>query len=89
MLRKLGQNYQIALPKEVAKTLRLHVNDYLEIHIQDHKIVMEPQIMIPKDQAYFYSPEWHKDEIEADKDIREGRVSKTKNLKELFKKLDD
>lgn len=45
--------------------------------------------MIPKNQAYFYSPVWHKDEAEADKDIREGRVSKTKNLKELFNKLDE
>ena len=88
MLRKLGQNYQIALPKEIAKTLHLHVNDYLEIHVQGNKIIVEPQLVIPKDQAYFYTPEWHAEETEADKDIREGRVSKTKNLKELFKKLD-
>ena len=87
MLRKLGQNYQVALPREIAKTLHLHVNDYLEIHIEDNKVIIEPQMVIPKDQAYFFTPEWQKDEREASRDIQEGRVTKTKNLKELLKKL--
>ncbi len=88
MLRKLGQNYQIAVPKEVVKTLRLHVNDYLDIYIDGDKIVIVPQVIIPKDQAYFYTPEWQKGEAEADEDIKHGRVTKTKNLKDLFKELD-
>jgi len=89
MLRKLGQNYQIALPREVIKTLRLHINDYLDIRVKDKKIVLEPQLVIPKDQAYFYTPEWQKEEAEAHEDIKKGRVTKTKNTKELFKKMDE
>lgn len=88
MLRKLGQNYQIALPKVIIKALRLHVNDYLDISIKENKVIIEPQVIIPKDQAYFYTPEWQKGEIEAQEDIKKGRVTKTKNLKELFKELD-
>lgn len=88
MLRKLGQNYQIALPREVAKSLSLHTNDYLDIRVKNNKIIMEPQVVIPKEQAYFYTSEWQKDEIEAHQDIKNGRVTKTKNLKELFKELD-
>ena len=87
MLRKLGQNYQFALPKEIARTLHLQVNDYLEVHIEGNKVIIEPQMVIPRDQAYFYTPEWQKDEKEADRDVREGRVTKTKNVKELIKKL--
>ena len=87
MLRKLGQNYQFALPKEIARTLHLQVNDYLEVHIEGNKVIIEPQMVIPRDQAYFYTPEWQKEEKEADRDIREGRVTKTKNVKELIKKL--
>ena len=87
MLRKLGQNYQIALPKEIVKTLHLHVNDYLEIHTEDNKVIIEPQMVIPRDQAYFFTPEWQKGEKEAGKDIREGRFVKAKNAKELIKKL--
>ena len=88
MLRKLGKNYQIALPREVVKNLHLHVNDYLDIKVKENKIIMEPQIVIPKDQAYFYTPEWQKEEAEAQEDIKKGRVTKTKDLKGLFRKLD-
>jgi len=48
---------------------------------------MEPQMVIPKDQAYFYTSDWQKDEQKASEDIKKGRVTKTKNVKELFKKL--
>ncbi len=87
MLRKLGQNFQIALPKEIVKALHLKMNDYLEIHIEDNRVVIEPQMIIPKSQAYFFTPEWQKGEKEAERDIREGRVIKAKNVKELIKKL--
>lgn len=88
MLRKIGQNYQVALPKEIVRALRLHVNDLIGIEVKGHKIVLEPQVVLPRDQAYFYTPEWQKEEQEAEKDLREGRVTKTKNLKELLKRLD-
>ncbi len=88
MLRRLGQNFQIALPKEIVKLLRLHVNDYLEIKVKDDRIILEPQIIIPKDQAYFYTADWQKEETQAHEDIKNGRVTKTKNLKDLFKELD-
>ncbi|MBI3007961.1 MAG: AbrB/MazE/SpoVT family DNA-binding domain-containing protein [Candidatus Omnitrophica bacterium] len=88
MLRKLGQSYQIALPKEIVKTLHLHVDDYVDIRVKDNKVIIEPQVIIPKDQAYFYTQEWHKEEVEAQKDIKEGRVTKTRSIKELFKEMD-
>jgi AbrB family looped-hinge helix DNA binding protein len=88
MIRKLGQNYQIALPKEVVNALHLHMNDYVDITIEENRIIVEPQLVIPKDQAYFYTSEWQKEEVEAHEDIRKRRVTKTKNLKELFKELD-
>ena len=88
MLRKLGQNYQIALPREVVKTLHLHVNDYLDIDVKDNKISLVPQIVIPKEQVYFYSQEWQKDEKDAHNDIKKGRVTKTKGVKQLLKELD-
>ena len=89
MLRKLGQNYQLALPKEVIKSLHLHINDYFDIKVDGSRIILEPQLVIPKDQAYFYTSEWQKEEAQAAEDIKNGRVTKTKNTKELFKELDD
>jgi AbrB family looped-hinge helix DNA binding protein len=88
VLRKLGKNYQVALPKEVVRNLHLKLNEYLDITVKDNKIVLEPQLVIPKDQAYFYTPEWQKEERKAHEDIERGRVTKTKNLRGLFRKLD-
>ncbi|MSR78389.1 MAG: AbrB/MazE/SpoVT family DNA-binding domain-containing protein [Candidatus Omnitrophica bacterium] len=88
MLRKIGQNYQIALPREIIKLLHLKLNEYVDIRVENQCVILEPQVMIPKDQAYFYGPEWQTDEKEASADIKHGRTTKTKNLQELFKKLD-
>ena len=52
------------------------------------KIITGAQKVIPKNQIYFYTPQWQEGEIKANEDIKKGRVSKTKNLKELFEKLD-
>ncbi len=87
MLRKIGQNFQVALPRQIVKALHLHVNEYIDIQIKGHHVVLEPQVLVPKDQAYFYTPQWQKEEKEAEEDIHKGRVTKTKNLKELHKKL--
>ena len=88
MLRKIGQNFQIALPREIVKALGLKINDYLDIQVQNNKLVIEPQLVIPKDQAYFYTKEWQKNEAKADADIKKDRTTKTKNLKQLFDELD-
>ena len=88
MLRKIGQSYQVAIPRQLVKRLGLKVNDYLDVRIKSHLIILEPQVMVPREQAYFYTPEWQQDERKASEDIRKGRVTKTKNLKELFKRLD-
>ncbi len=88
MLRKIGQSYQFAIPRAVAKRLHLNINDYLEVSVIGTRIILEPQVLVPKDQAYFYTPEWQRDEQRAAEDIRKGRVTKTKHLKGLFSKLD-
>ncbi len=35
-----------------------------------------PAKVIPKDQAWFYTPEWQQKEREADEDIARGRISR-------------
>ena len=44
-------------------------------------------VVVPKDQAWFYSPAWQKKELEVDRQEKEGRIHKASNKKELFKKL--
>lgn len=88
MLRKLGKSNQVAIPKNIMEKLHLTVDDYLDIYIEDNRIILEPKVVISKDQAYFFTEEWQKDEQLAEKDIQEKRVTKTTNLDELFEELD-
>ncbi|MEK6544087.1 MAG: AbrB/MazE/SpoVT family DNA-binding domain-containing protein [Elusimicrobiota bacterium] len=88
MIRKLGQSYQVAIPKEIVLRLGLKIEDYLDVRLEHGKIVLEPQSLVARDQAYFYTQAWRKDEVDATKDIQAGRVTKTKSTKELFKELD-
>lgn len=81
MSRELGQNNQIAVPKEIVETLNLQINDYLDVRVVGHTIVLEPQVMVPKDQQYFYTQAWQADERRATIDIKTGKVTKTKDLK--------
>ena len=88
MLRRLGKSNQVAIPKNVVKTLRLSPDDYLDVYIEDNRIILEPKLVIPRDQAYFYTEEWQKEERQAEKDIQEGKVTKTDSLKKLFREMD-
>ena len=88
MLRKLGKNYQIAIPREIIRELGLKQQDYMDLYISESKVILEPKVLIPKDQAYFYSEQWQAGEKEAEDDIKSGRVTKTKDIDELFSKLD-
>jgi len=69
MLRKLGKSNQVAIPKEIVSGLRLKKDDYLDIYIENNKIILEPKVLVPKDQAYFFTKEWQIDERNAEEDI--------------------
>lgn len=84
----VGAKHQLTLPKEIMNAARLSPGDPLEVIYQDDTIILRPQIHIPRDQSWFWTKEWQKGELEAEADIRAGRVSKTRSLKELFRKLD-
>ena len=60
----------------------------MDVRIESGNIILEPQVLVPRDQAYFYAKDWQKDEHRADADIRKGRITKTKSLSGLIKKLD-
>jgi len=84
----VGSKHQLTLPKEIMKAARLSPGDPLEVIYQDDTIILRPQVHIPRDQAWFWTKEWQKGELEAEADIQAGRVSKTRSLKELLRRLD-
>ena len=73
-LVKVKRNYQITLPSNLRKKFNITEGDYMDIEIKGGGMFIKPVKMITPDQEYFYTKEWQKDEAEADKDIKEGRL---------------
>lgn len=81
---RIGPKHQITIAKDIFEALDLKVGDFLDAHVEDNTIVLVPQKLIPKDQAWFWTEEWQKGEKEADDDIREGRlIGPFKSIKEF------
>jgi antitoxin MazE len=89
MITQLRVRSQITLPSDIVKKMRLQEGDNLDIILEDDKIVLKPVLVIDRSQSWFWSKRWQQMEKEADEDIKQGKVRKAKNLKELIRKLDD
>jgi AbrB family looped-hinge helix DNA binding protein len=73
-LVKVKRNYQITIPQNLRRIIRLTVGDYVEVDIQDDTLVIRPVKVIHPDQEYFFTKEWQEKEAEAERDIAEGKV---------------
>ena len=73
-LAKLRAKAQITLPKEVVTTLDLSAGDMFNIVVKSGKIIMEPQAVIPKDEAGFYTPESQASFKRALDDVEKGHT---------------
>ena len=74
-LVKVKRNYQITIPQNLRRIIRLTVGDYVEVDIQDDTLVIRPVKVIHPDQEYFFTKEWQGKEAEAEKDIVDGKVA--------------
>ena len=87
-LVKVKNKYQIVIPEDARKKLRLEVGDMLEVEEKNGKLMLKPVIVVDKSQAYFWTPEWQKGEREADEDIKKGKLSGPfKSAEELISHL--
>lgn len=87
LIGKLQKNYNVTIPKRFRDALHLNLGDYILFVIKKDGILLRPKKLVDPSQAYFWTKEWQKDEIKAENDIKKSRVSKTKNISELIKKL--
>lgn len=84
---RLGGKRQVTIPRRAAEQLRLRTGDVLEVRVQDGRIELVPMALIPRDQLWFWTPEWQAREREADEDIRAGRVESFHSADELIRSL--
>ncbi|MBI4688613.1 MAG: AbrB/MazE/SpoVT family DNA-binding domain-containing protein [Nitrospirae bacterium] len=86
-LVKVKNKYQIVIPEDVRKKLRVDVGDTLEIVEKDGTFVIKPVMVIEKSQAYFWTDEWQKGEKEAEAAKRKGKFKEFKKAEEAAKWL--
>ncbi len=70
---RLGAKRQLTIPRQVLAKLRLREGDFLELRVHDGKIELVPMALIPRDQLWYWTPEWQAKEREADEDLAAGR----------------
>ncbi|WP_010532485.1 AbrB/MazE/SpoVT family DNA-binding domain-containing protein [Lentibacillus jeotgali] len=78
---------QVTVPHEIVEALDLKEGDDLQCRLEDGKIVFVPMVSIPKDQAWFWTEEWQKEEREVEEDIKAGRLSEPMSAEETIKWL--
>lgn len=66
---KVGTRCQVTIPKEIAAKIELNPGDYVEVTLEDGKIIMKAV-----EDAWFWSKEWQEKEREADEAIAKGEV---------------
>jgi antitoxin MazE len=73
-LVKVKRNYQITIPQNLRRKIRLAVGDYLEVDIRDDALVIRPVKVIHPDQEYFFTKEWQEKEAEANREVAAGEL---------------
>ena len=72
-LTRVTRNGQVTLPARVRRTANIEVGDYVAVRVTNDGVLLVPQKLIDKSQAYYWTEEWQKGEREADEDIKAGR----------------
>lgn len=86
-LVKVKNKYQIVIPDEVRKNLRVQIGDTLEIVEKDGVLIVKPVVVIDKAQAYFWSEEWQAGEKKAEAAKKKGEHKEFKKASEAVKWL--
>ena len=83
----LRERGQITLPAAVREALNVEAGDEILFQVVDNVVVLHAGAWVPRDQAWFWTPEWQAGEHEATEDIRKGRTHTYKSADEMFDAL--
>lgn len=74
-LTRVRAKGQITIPDDIRRAAHVEEGDYVELSVEDDAIVLRPRALVPKSQAWFWSPAWQAGEREASQDIAAGRTT--------------
>ncbi len=84
---RMGAKNQITIPHRISKALRLKQGDHMLMRLVGRRVEMIPASLIPKDQLWFWTPEWQRKEHEVDEALARGDFKETDSVEELLKDL--
>lgn len=84
-VRKKGQ---LTLPLSMRKKLGIENGSVILSKIVDDTIVLVPQQLVDRDQAWFWKERWQKLEAEADRDVAAGRTKTFDSVEDLFHEIE-
>ncbi len=87
-LIKVTRGGQVTIPAVLRREAGIEVGDYLEVRLEEDRLVLLPKQVIDKSQAYFWTKAWQEGEREAEEDLRTGRVKRFETLENLIADLD-
>lgn len=79
----------LTIPQNVRDELELHEGDNLIVTVQDGSIVLTPAApLVPRDQEWFWTPQWQAGEAEADAELARGEGTRYASDEEFLSALD-
>jgi len=78
-LIQVREKAQITIPSKIRKALGIKEGDYLEVEVEDNKIVFVPKVLIDKAEPVTLSKKGEEMLKEALEDVKKGRVKKFKD----------
>jgi AbrB family looped-hinge helix DNA binding protein len=62
----------LTIPQEIRRQVDLHEGDEVIFTVEDGRVIVTPASVIPRDQEWFWTPEWQAKEAEADRELAAG-----------------
>lgn len=69
---RVGAKQQVTIPRRISRALGLRKGDHLLVRMVGQHLEMVPSSLIPKDQLWFWTPEWQAKEREVDEALARG-----------------
>jgi AbrB family looped-hinge helix DNA binding protein len=84
---QIRKRFQVTIPQSAREELDLGEGDVLAVEVRDQELVLRPQKLVDRDQAWYWTPEWQAAEHEADEDLAAGRVDEFETVEQLVADL--
>ena len=88
-LIQVRKKSQLTLPLSIRKELGIEEGDFLDISVKGDTALIKVKKLVDKEQAWFWTRKWQQGEMEAEEDIKAGRLHDFENAGRAIEYLHD